>query len=210
MGLGLALAAATVLAVLPGGASAASAQRAVASPTTTSITSSKNPAVAGDTVTVRANVFVANSTIPATGTVTFFLNGLPLASGVAISGGQATYAWKPPGGTNTISATYGGSGITFLGSSGSAPLTVNKGTSTVTLTSSGNPVLFGQAVTLTATVSAAFEPQGTVTLTGSGLPAATLFGGKATFTFTRSSAGSTDLTAVYSGDGNSTARARHR
>ena len=91
--LGCALALAAVLAALPGGAAAAPARSTAASPTTTSVTFTKNPAVVSDTVTLRANVFVAGSTIPATGTVTFFLNGLPLASNVALSGGQASYSW---------------------------------------------------------------------------------------------------------------------
>ncbi len=166
---------------------------------------SKNPITAGETVTLRALVFVASSTIPATGTVTFLLNGLPLASGVALSGGLATHSVSTlPAGTHTIGASYAGSGVTYLASSGSASLTINKAGTTVALTSSANPSVVGQPVTVTATVTATAPgtgtPTGSVSLSGSGLPAATLVAGKATFTYTGSSPGTASLQAVYAGD----------
>ena len=199
----LALVVAVGAALLPGGATAAPV-RSAASPTTTTVLLSKNPIVVGELVTLRANVFVANSTIPASGTVTFLLNGLPLATGVAISGGVASYSTTLPAGTHTIGATYGGSGIAYTGSSGSAPITVAKASSSVTLTSSANPSSFGQYVTITATVSptapGAGTPTGTVSLPNSGLPAITLSGGTGTFTYSRGTAGSTSFQAVYNGD----------
>lgn len=76
-------------------------------------------------------------------------------------------------------------------------------TSTV-LSSSANPSLFGQSVTITATVSSAADsaPTGTVTFSDgpTSLGAVTLASGQATFTTSSLSIGSHSLTGQYSGD----------
>jgi hypothetical protein len=72
---------------------------------------------------------------------------------------------------------------------------------TTTLTSSRNPSMFGQSVTLTATVS---NPSATGTVTfadgGTNLGTVVLSHGTATLTISTFSVGSHSLTAVYSGD----------
>jgi hypothetical protein len=80
-------------------------------------------------------------------------------------------------------------------------------TSTV-LTSSANPALFGQPVTLTATVSPSFTGFGTPTgrvdffdtTTNTDLGSATLSGGKATLTTAALNSGTQVITATYAGN----------
>ncbi len=81
----------------------------------------------------------------------------------------------------------------------------SKSTSSTALASSANPSLAGQAVTLTATVSASSgSPTGTVTfLDGSTtLGTATLAGGSAAFQTSALAAGTHSVTAAYGGDAN--------
>src|SRR5205823_4188212 len=76
-------------------------------------------------------------------------------------------------------------------------------------TSGTNPTVFGQAVTLTATVSAvapgAGTPTGAVTFRdgSTSLGTATLATGRATFTTAALTVGSHAITVVYAGDANS-------
>ncbi|HET6247501.1 MAG TPA: Ig-like domain-containing protein, partial [Tepidisphaeraceae bacterium] len=82
--------------------------------------------------------------------------------------------------------------------------TVGTGATTTTLTVSPNPILFGQSVTLTATISPS-AATGTVTffdgMTQLGLPAM-VNAGVATLAVTSLETGTDTLTAVYSGDAN--------
>ncbi|HEY3319245.1 MAG TPA: MBG domain-containing protein, partial [Planctomycetota bacterium] len=84
-------------------------------------------------------------------------------------------------------------------------ITVNKGTSTVSLGSSANPSKFGQTVTFTATVNTFVLATGSVTFKdgattlGSGTVDGT---GHATFALSSLSLGSHSVTAVYGGDAN--------
>ncbi|HEY3325199.1 MAG TPA: MBG domain-containing protein, partial [Planctomycetota bacterium] len=84
-------------------------------------------------------------------------------------------------------------------------ITVNKGTSTASLSSSANPSKFGQTVTFTATVNTFVLATGSVTFKdgattlGSGNVDGT---GHATFALSSLSLGSHSVTAVYGGDAN--------
>ncbi len=164
----------------------------------TTLTSSPNPSIVGQSVTFTATVSGAGGT--PTGTVTFnFADGTSAAS--TLAGGTASinhiYA---AGGPFTATATYNGS-VNFNTSSGSTTQQVNGKTSTTALTSSLDPSSLGQAVTFTATVTGA-SPTGTVqfkdgaSLLGTG----TLAGGAASFTSSVLTVGSHGITAVYSGD----------
>src|SRR5262249_35733291 len=104
---------------------------------------------------------------------------------------------------HSITAEYTGD-ATFSGSTSSAlSQTVNKASSTTTLTSSRNPSRVGQSVTFKATVSPS-AATGTVrffdgsTLLGS----VALSGGSASFTTSGLAMGSHSITAQYVGDGN--------
>jgi Bacterial Ig-like domain (group 3)/FG-GAP-like repeat len=173
--------------------------------TTTTLVSSQNPSVYGQSVTFTATVMPQGSGTP-TGTVTFTDGGTTLGK-VSISGGSATLSTsKLPAGTHSIAASY--SGDSNFGASVSPALaqTVNQATTTTALVSSANPSYVNQAVTFTATVT----PQYGGALTGSvtfkqgttTLATVTLANGQATYTTTYTSTGTRSITAVYSGDGN--------
>ena len=78
-------------------------------------------------------------------------------------------------GTHAITAGYSGD-TNFATSSGSVLQTVNKASASTTVTSSVNPLVFGQNVTFTATVSAVNPGAGTPTGTVTFLDGATSIG----------------------------------
>jgi autotransporter-associated beta strand protein len=185
--------------------------------TNTALTSTPNPSVFGQSVTITATVTAANpGTGFASGLVTFtdMTTGLTLATGVPLNGaGQASFTTTTlTGGTHSIVASYGAT--TSFNASSSAPLTqtVNASNSKTVLTSTTNPTVFGQAATFTAIVSAtgggSGTPSGTVTFFDGTNPLGTGSldnTGKAVFT-TPSSApltvGPHSITAVYGATAN--------
>jgi hypothetical protein len=126
-----------------------------------------------------------------------------LAAGVAsVSSSSLTV------GTHNIVATYTSDSSTFLGGSGTLSQEVDMASTSTGLTSSANPAVFGQPVTLTASVGAlapgAGTPTGTVTFADgtTTLGSAVLSGGMASTTTSGLSVGGHNLTASYGGDGN--------
>jgi beta-lactam-binding protein with PASTA domain len=169
-------------------------------PTSTVLTSSRNPAASGQSVTITATV---NGTSP-TGTVQFYYGGTALGAPAALAVGMASFTTSSlPIGTDTISAVYGGD-PSNLGST-SAPVSevISPHPSTTTVTSSLNPAIAGHLVTFTSKVTGS-SPTGTVEfLNGAaslGAPVA-LVSGVAAFTTSSLSVGTDSITAVYSGDG---------
>jgi hypothetical protein len=176
--------------------------------------SSPNASVYGQTVTFTATISAASPGAGTpTGTVTFKEGSTTLASGVALASGQATFSTASLSvASHTITASYGGDG-NFLASSGddsAAPEVVNQASSSVTVSSSPNASVFGQAVTFTATVAAvspgAGTPSGTLTFEeGTTTLAATVAlngSAQATFNISSLSVSTHTITALYSGDGN--------
>src|SRR4029077_18347928 len=127
--------------------------------TATTLTSSLNPSTFGQAVTLTATVSPSSGP---TGTVQFFDGATPLGT-VALSGGTASLTTSTLAvGAHSITAVYSGD-TNYAGSTSSAlTQTVNRVTTATALTSSLNPSVFGQAVTLTATVSPSSGPTGTV------------------------------------------------
>jgi hypothetical protein len=174
----------------------------VLSPTTTALASAADPSAPGAAVTLTATVSAASGAVP-TGTVTFTHGGVAYPA-VALNGGVATYSAAGLGaGSHTIRAVYSGSATDAA--STSAPLTqvVLVATSTA-LAASPNPSTLGQAVTFTATVTAASGsvPTGTVTFTHGGVayPAVALVNGVASLTTSAGlTVGTHTIRAVYSG-----------
>jgi hypothetical protein len=173
--------------------------------TTTTLTSSLNPSVFGEAVTLTATVKSTTTGTP-TGTVTFKSGTTSVGKGT-LSAGVAKLTTKAlKVGTDSLTAVYGGS-VSFFGST-SAVLnqTVSKAGTSVALASSANPSTVGQAVTFTATVTAATSgtPTGTVTFKDGTTKLGTgkLAGGKATFTTSTLAHGSHSITAVYGGSAN--------
>ena len=177
---------------------------------TTVISSSINPSVYGEAVTFTATVTGISGGVTPTGTVVFRRGSLVLGTGTLNASGVATYTTTlgqlPVSTGLTIIAEYQGD-TNYNSSSASLTQVVNKANSSVVATSSVNPSVYGQPVTLTATVSAvapgAGTPTGSVTfLLGSTvLGTATLVGGVASYTTTafQLPVGTLTITAQYSG-----------
>jgi len=174
------------------------------------LTSNPNPSVSGQIVTFTA---VSSSSLP--GSVTFLDGTVPLAS-------------KPLAPCGSIQASCAGSETAFVTSSlapGLHPMTASySGTNpydqststtlvqavtvvpTIAVSSSSNPSILGQAVTITATVSPStctgtvsfFEASNQSLALGNG----TLANGKAAFATSSLSVGSHPITGIYGGDTN--------
>ena len=168
--------------------------------TATTVSSSPNPSTYGESVTLTAHVTSAGGT--PTGSVTFSIGTETLCT-APLSGGMASCSTTNiPVGTQTITAAYSGD-ANFLPSSGTTTQTVNKVSTTTTVSSSPNPSIYGQSVTFTAHVtSTEGTPTGTVTLVIDGVPFATanLVNGSASFQTSTLSPGEHEIVAVYSGD----------
>ena len=191
------------------GSSSSTLSQAVASAdTTTTLSSSTAPSVFGQSVTFTATVSaVAPGAGTQTGTVTFSVDGTAQTP-VALSNGQAVFSTSALSvGVHTISVSYNGD-PNFNGSTASLNQTVNMADTTIALSSSANPSVFGEAVTFTATVSAvqpgAGTPTGTVVffIDGVAQSPVSMSDGQASFTTSALDVGSHVVTASYSGDGN--------
>jgi hypothetical protein len=185
---------------------------------TTTLASSANPSVSGQSVTLTATVApsVSSTTAP-TGTVAFANGGTAISgcSAVTIASGTATCTTSFAGvSSNAITATYSGDS-NYAGSSASLTQTVNQAATTTAVTSSQNPAHVGQCVIFTATISVtapgAGAPTGTVTFMdgtttlGTGTVSTSSSGvTSATFSTTTLPAGPNAITAVYGGDTNFT------
>lgn len=176
--------------------------------TTTTVSSSPNPSVFGQSVTFTATV-TSSGGVPV-GTVTFTEGSTVLASNVTVDGsGHAAFSTASLAvGSHTITASFTGN-ATWGNSSGSdsaSPQVVNKDATTTTVSSSVNPSVFSQPVTFTAAVTANSPgngiPTGTVTFKSGNttLGTSNLDGtGQATFTTSTLAAGSSSITATYNG-----------
>ncbi len=177
--------------------------------TTTTLTSTVNPTVIGQSVTFSATVKVTSPGAGSfTGTVTFMDSSTTLAT-VALSGGQATFTTGTlPLGTHTVTAFYSGDTNFSTSTSVSLQQTVKQAGTTTTVTSSANPTVFGQPVTFTAVVTITAPGNGTLTGTvtfsdgATSLGTASLTGGSATFATSSFLPGNHTMTAAYGGDTN--------
>ncbi len=169
--------------------------------------SSSNPSAFGQSITVTTSVEASASygTWP-TGSVTVKNGNTVLGTGVLIGGQFAVSTAGLAVGTSTLTAVYSGD-KNFQPHTVEFNQTVQKaGTGTVLL-SSGNPSNPGQAITLTATVTAdtSGTPTGTMTFfdgTATIGSSAVSSGGVATLSISTLSTATHTITASYSGDGN--------
>jgi hypothetical protein len=110
-------------------------------------------------------------------------------------------------GSHSITAAYNGD-ANFSAASAALSQTINKDATSMTLSSSANPSVFGQSVVVTATVSSvapgAGTPTGTVSFSdgATSLGSANLANGQASFTLSALAVGSQSITASYAGDAN--------
>ena len=180
--------------------------------TATSIASSANPSVVGQSVTFTATVgAVAPGSGTATGTITFKDGATTLGTGT-LSAGSATFATSTLIlGNHSITASYGGDGNFVSSSSSALSQTVNQAATTTIVNSSLNPSTVGQSVTFTATINVAAPGSGVATGTvtfmdgAATLGTGTLSSGVAGITTSGLAIGSHSITVAYSGDSNFTA-----
>jgi len=177
--------------------------------TSTTLTSSLNPSIWGQTVTFTATVTPsAGSGIP-TGTVTFKDGAITLGSGMLNGSGQATFATTAlSAGGHSITAQYAGTGIFAASVSSPVLQSVGKAGTATTLNSSPNPSTPGQTVTFVAIVTGQYGGAVTGTVTfkqgqNKVLGTASLVNGSATLSLSTLRRGRHKVTAVHGGDANS-------
>ena len=177
-------------------------------PTTTTVSTAPDPSIFGQTVTLTAEVTSVHGT--PTGTVQFFDAGNSLGS-ASLSGGMASIMTSAltVGTHNNITAVYTGNASFATSTSSLEAHTVNQANTSTSVTSAPDPSVFGQAVTLTATVTAAAPGAGTPTGTVGFYDGSTFLGsgtlnglGAATFTTSAFAVGSHDISATYLGNSN--------
>jgi hypothetical protein len=174
----------------------------------TTIASSKNPSAFGQSVTFTATVTSRGSGTP-TGTVAFTYGSTTLCNAVTLSvGGVSTCTYSAlPAGSDIVTATYSGDS-NFSGSSASLNQTVNRASTTLTLSSSLNPSGLDSPVTFTATITPQYGGQASGTVTfkdgATTLGSSGVSGNAASLTTSGLAMGTHSITAVYSGDSNFT------
>ena len=171
---------------------------------TTVLTASPSPVYYGETITLTAKAAISEGVGTPTGSISFLDGSTVLGSSSLISG-VATFTTSSLAlGSNSLTAVYGGD-TNFLGSTSLAITEVIESQTSTTLTSTLTPSLYGQKITLTATVAVQAPgtgtPTGTVTFyNGStSLGTGALVSGVATYSTSSLPVGSLSLTAVYGG-----------
>jgi len=171
--------------------------------TTTTLSSSLDPSVYGQTVVLTAVVTSAVGP-PPDGETVKFEQGSKLLGTAPLSGGSAAFSiFTLAVGTDKLKAVYPGDSNFSGSTSNVVGQTVSQATTTTTLTSSENPSNVGQSVVFTASVAP--EYGGTVTGTvvfdngTTKLGSAKLANGVASLTASSLPAGSDQISAVFTG-----------
>jgi len=179
----------------------------VTAPDTTTLTSSTDPTIYGQAVTLTATVSNGTST-PPTGTVKFMNGSTTLGTGTLNSSGVATLTISTlQAGPATIDAVYGGDSSNPTSTSNDITQAVNPDITATALKSSLNPATEGQSVTFTATVTVkngGFTATGVVNfyIGNTFLADEALKSGIATFTTSTLPVGTDNIRAIYTGAGN--------
>jgi streptogramin lyase len=179
--------------------------------TTTTLRTSANTAVVGQTVTLTATVTALGGGVVTNGVVDFYNGNTPVGLALLDGNGQAT--------VNVTAVGVGTAALKAVLRSGAFPastsavvnvtVTADRAATTVSLASSVNPATAGQAVSFRAGVAVvapgAGTPTGTVTFKDGSVTLGTIAvgaDGTATLTTTFAAAGGHVITAVYNGDAN--------
>ena len=176
--------------------------------TSTTVTSSVNPSVFGQSVQYTASV--AGGPV-ATGTISFKDGGVNIGGCVAVvmTAAAASCTVSPTVGAHAVTAVYSGDASHAASTSAALTQTVNADPTTTNITSTRAPSVVGQSVTLTATVTAnspgAGTPGGTVTFKDGGVSIAActnvaMAAGVATCTTPALTVANHTITAVYKGN----------
>ncbi len=174
--------------------------------TSVALASATNPSAYNQPVTFTATVTSGTSTV-ATGMVNFVDGATTIGSGTLNASGVATLTTSALNvGTHSIVADYLGDANNPPENSAPLTQTVNPAASSVAVSSATNPSTVMMPVTLAATVSGAFggTPTGTVTFKAGAhtLGTAALSNGVGSIAYAFPNAGTTSITAAYSGDSN--------
>jgi hypothetical protein len=172
--------------------------------TSTSLTSSINPSIYGQTVTLTATVTGRGGP---TGNISFVWGGNTMGTAPLNSNGIATFITANLNAdTYPLTAIYKGDANHLGSTSAVLNQVVKQTTSSATLTSSPNPSNVGQSVIFTAKIlSPTVKARGPVTFTAGNtvLGMAQLgWNNEATLSLSSLPAGSTTVTATYDGDSN--------
>lgn len=177
------------------------------SPTGTVLSSSLNPSVYGQPVTLTAVVSSGGAPLPtsADGESVTFSQGTNILGTGTLSSGTATLTISTltAGGTDNITASYGGDANFASNTSNTLSQVVSLAPTTTTLASLENPANVGQSPTLVATVSSSTNISVTGTVAfyvgSSQIGSATLSNGAASFQISSQTVGSQTVTAAYTG-----------
>ncbi len=169
---------------------------------TTALSSSANPAAAGQNITLTATVTGSSPT----GTITFKDGSATLATRM-LGSGAASYAVALPAGSHSLTAVYTGNVGNAASTSSALSQSVTQASTTLALTATPSPASQGQNVTLMARVNGSYAPSGTVTFSDGAtvIGTAAVTGGAATLGLNNLAQGSHSITAAYAGDANNTA-----
>lgn len=189
-------------------------QAVVKASTTTTLKSSAATAVFGQSVTLTATLGVVSPGVGVpTGTVTFKDGATVLGTGtLSVVNGKAVATFTTSGlgiGSHSITAAYAGDASFKNSTSAAISQSIGKASTTTTLKTSLANAVFGQSVTLTATLGVVSPgsgfPTGTVTFKDGtkvlGTGTMSLVNGKVVATFVTSSlsVGTHSITAVFAG-----------
>jgi hypothetical protein len=189
-------------------ASTSAATSLVMSPaqSTTTVTSSSNPAALGTSLKFSVTVArVAPATATPSGKATLVIDGTTVKTSTLASGKVSFSSIKLATGSHVVSVTYSGD-KDFATSSGSLTQGVGVAATSLTLTSSANPSPSGRAAYVAAVIktTGTATPTGTITFTDGGTQIAVIpIGyGAVALPLASFSPGQHSLIASYSGDGN--------
>jgi hypothetical protein len=184
--------------------SASVSETLVSAITTTALTSSLTPSIAGTPIALTA-VVAGNGGVP-TGTVTFQSGAATVGTGTLNAKGVASIVTSTlTVGQDTLTAVYAGDPKDSGSTSPALAQTVQMATSTTALASSANPSMFGNGIALTATIATNGGPAtGTVTFSDGAkvLGTAPVNAGTALLNVSTLALGMHSITATYGGDAN--------
>jgi hypothetical protein len=182
----------------------------VLSMTTTTVVSSANPSVFGQSIQYTSTV-AGGPTV--TGTITFRDGGANIAGCVAVvmTAGSASCTLSPTVASHKITAVYSGDASNAASTSPVMTQIVTADPTTTVVTATVNPTVFGQSVTLTATVTANAPGSGTPTgkvafdngaAAIAGCGGIALVAGVATCSTNALAVGVHSITGIYNGSAN--------
>ena len=178
-------------------------------PTTSTLSVAPATSTYGSTVTLTATV--ASATLPApstpTGVVTFLNGATAIGTGTLTDGIATLPSFSLPGGSYNLTCMYGGSSIYATSNCNSVPVTVNAAPTALTLSSSANPAIYGNAVTFTAGLTVNGQPAGAgitiqLSINGKIIPLTTSATGSATYSISTLVPNSYPVTASFAGNNN--------